>query len=82
MFCITQPVLDLAACLTSLGFAHVVDIPKQMSSEPAIAKYHQHLKHVQDRAKRNRNGVWSDKYFQPFFGIKFIFSNVVYVLLC
>lgn len=60
-FCQKQPVLDLAACLASLGFAQVTAIPQQMATEPAMAKYHQHLGYVQQRAQRNRNGIWADK---------------------
>lgn len=57
----SQPVLDLATCLTSLGFAQVTEIPRQLSGDPQLIEYYTKLQAVQQRAKRNRTGLWSDR---------------------
>lgn len=51
--------LDLASCLTSLGFAQVTEIPRPLADDPLLVQYFAALLAVQKRAQRQRAGQWS-----------------------
>lgn len=57
-----QPVLDLATCLTGLGFAQVTEIPRSLADDPQLVQYFANLKRIQQRAKRSRHGLWAERY--------------------
>lgn len=57
-----QPILDLAECLTKLGFASVTSGPTAANQHKNLQKYFQNLLKLQDRAKRTRSGLWAEKW--------------------
>lgn len=52
----------MATSLTSLGFAQVIDLSKDLSSNEVLRQYHKNLQKVQNKAKRSRTGLWSEMY--------------------
>lgn len=55
-----QPVLDLAECLTILGFANVNGGPNDVHDKN-LQRYYENLIRLQNKAKRTRAGLWADK---------------------
>lgn len=71
-----QPVLDLAECLTKLGFANVSGQPVDVEHDKKLQKYFQNLVNLQNKAKRSRAGLWAEKWVWNDFFAKF-FSEVL-----
>lgn len=60
-----NPVLDVAECLTKLGFANVTNHPADTENDKNLQKYFQNLIRLQNKAKRTRTGLWAEKIPPP-----------------
>jgi len=63
-----KPTLDLAECLTMLGFANVTSMtihPSNIENDKSLQKYYDNLLKMQNRAKKTRSGLWAERIPPP-----------------
>ncbi|KAJ6637313.1 Protein C3orf33 like [Pseudolycoriella hygida] len=73
-----KPILDLAECLTILGFANVNN---NLGENKNLQKYYDNLIKLQNRAKKTRTGLWAEKIPPPVWPINSIQKYVSKVIL-
>jgi len=76
-----NPVLDLAECLTKLGFANVNTHPTDLAHDKNLQRYFQNLAKLQTKAKRTRTGLWAEKIPPPPWPINIIQKYASKVIL-
>ena len=76
--------LDVAEALLSLGFARTNNLPLKVENDKKLEHYYKLLHHVEQQAKKKREGEWSWRIPAPVFPVRVcqqLWNKAVYSVL-